>query len=260
MDNNVLLNVSFQNTNIVDIQAGIYDYDTSVNPPVFKIVNYTPVWTPATNPTPNPGAAPTGKSWTAMVVEVTGTSPTFFNKVMGVNSMTTGARAVAVHRPVDVAVVIDITGSMRFGSSCSANGIYLSCDPLYPQMGHYQRYTNASYYITNDSNANTAGANGRPNPFFTTDPWTDPSSGELWAPNNYTTTTAGGPAVVKDFLFDTGNLSTPATTLVTPAPNMANDPAMPRAPDGRAAEWTLLELMSSDPPGLGPSESYRAVP
>lgn len=229
VDNNILLNVNFQNSNIVSIQTGTYDYDTSVTPNVFKITNYSTSWTPAGGSQPAPGAAPSGKSWTAMVVEVTGTQPTFFNKVMGVNSMTTGARAVAVHRPRDVAVVIDITGSMRFGSSCSANGVYLSADPLYPQMSHYQRYTNTTNYVTNNPNASTSGSTGRPNPFFTTAGWVDPSSGEFWAPNNYTVVTAGGPACVKDFLYDGGNLSTPATTMVTPAPNMSLTPPMPRA-------------------------------
>src|SRR5215212_1613954 len=99
VDNNILLNANFQNANIVSIQAGTYDYDTSVTPPVFKVTNYTPAWTPATSPTPSPGAPPAGKSWTSMVVEVSGTSPTFFNRVMGVASMTTGARAVSFHRP-----------------------------------------------------------------------------------------------------------------------------------------------------------------
>lgn len=228
VDNNILLNINFQNANIVNIQTGIYDYDTSVSPPVFKIVNYSTSWTPASGTQPSPGAAPNGKSWTAMVVEVQGSTPTFFNKVMGVNTMSTGARAVAVHRPVDVAVTIDITGSMRFGSTCAANNIYLSPDPLYPQMGHYQRYTDTSRYITNDSNASTSNTTGRPNPFFTTDPYVQ-ASGELYAPNNYTVTTAGGPPVVKDFLYDTGNLTTPSQTLVTPAPNVSATPALPRA-------------------------------
>ena len=89
---------------------------------------------------PNPGAAPVGTSWTAMVVEVQGTTPTFFNKVMGVSTMSTGARATAVHRPVDVAVTIDITGSMRFGSSCSATGIYLS-EILHGTNGQYSLET-----------------------------------------------------------------------------------------------------------------------
>ncbi len=221
---NVLFASNFQGANVQNVRFGTYDYNTTLKR--FE--------------TQYPSAPPVGRSWTATEVTVTSTQPSFFGgafalvplssggPAQSVPTLSTGAVAVAVYRPRDLAVVMDLTGSMRFGTTLTANGAFLSADPLYPQFGHYARYPN---YAANNPNTGTNGGTteaGRHNPFFTTAPFVL-GSGELYAPNNYTVPTAGGPACVKDFYYDPGNLGSPATPDVVIAPNMAvaNPPAPP---------------------------------
>ena len=227
--NNYMLNTTNQT---ITVAVGVYDYNTTTQ--TFEVTY--------------PSTPPPGRSWTAFKVEVVGSHTTYFAKVFGITSMQTGATAVAVHRPRDIAVVLDMTGSMRFGSSLAANSVYLSCDPLYPQMGHYQRFTETNRYVTNNPSAT------RPNPFFTTAGWVNPSSGELWAPNNYTERTAGGPAVVKDFCYDPQNLANPSNLVVTPNPNMTNPTLSPPQPPLPNAfhHWDPLVT------GIGNPDAYLA--
>ena len=69
------------------MESGQYLYDTAAQR--FRVQN----WTDATN---SQGQAPPSGSWTALRVTLKVSQPTYFMKVMGVNSMPSGAVATAV--------------------------------------------------------------------------------------------------------------------------------------------------------------------
>src|SRR5437868_1745812 len=71
---------------VTSVRAGLYNYDTTAQQ---FAVGY-------------PGSIGATQSWTAMEVVISTTQPTYFMRVLGVNSMPSGARAVAVHRPRDI--------------------------------------------------------------------------------------------------------------------------------------------------------------
>jgi Flp pilus assembly protein TadG len=74
---------------------------------------------------PAPSTLPTGQAWSAMTVSVGMDTnnkvnrPTFFGKIFSFNSYNVQAVATAVHRPRDIAFVLDFSGSMRFSSTSS---------------------------------------------------------------------------------------------------------------------------------------------
>ncbi len=187
---------------IASVTPGQFKYDSSTQR--FK-VSY-------------PGSVSAGDSWSAMRVELASQQPTYFMRVMGVTAMPTGAVATAVHRPRDIAFVLDFTGSMAFSSTCNwpdetdtmtqvkapVEGL-MNSDPAYPKFGHYARYTfyqNAS--ITSAGPASSV-VSDRPNPLQITDAYKN-ASGSYY-PNNHTITTSGGPPVIEDFLTAPGDPS-----------------------------------------------------
>jgi len=62
-----------------------------------------------------PGKAST-EPYTAVRATIQTTSPIFFGAVFGANPFTVRAHAVAAHRPRDVVIIMDLSGSMRFQS------------------------------------------------------------------------------------------------------------------------------------------------
>lgn len=176
-------------------------------------------------------AASGGVSWTAVRVTMQGNNPTFFAKVFGVNTMPWRTFATAAHRPRDIAIILDFSGSMGFGSQFSWDGgwsggtVYgtMSPDPVYPQFGHYQRYTQYSTTAALTSgNAGSTTVSSRPNPFSTTQKY-DLGANGTQGSANLTVETAGGPPLILDFRFDPENVNTPATPVTTATPaNMWN--------------------------------------
>src|SRR5207253_6402113 len=130
------LSKNYAAADISKVDVGQYLYDTSAQQ--FSVGTWTDV-------TGGQSAAPSSGSWTAMQVTISTTEPTYFMKVMGVTSMPSGARAVAVYRPRDIAFVLDMTGSMAFSSSFNTSDVQdssmsnqsLNPDNLYPTFGHY---------------------------------------------------------------------------------------------------------------------------
>lgn len=180
---NVHLSDKFIASQITTVQAGMYVYDPAATPAQFKadFVN-----TPAA-----------GQSWTAMRVDITTSQPTYFMRVFGIQTMPSGAYAIAVHRPRDVAFALDMTGSMGFSSQFNGSGggqnRSLNPDDLVPVFGHYVS-TQANLRAT----ANLYNGNQ-----------------EAFPRSNFTVATPGGPPIVRNFYFDAANVATP-TNLVRP--------------------------------------------
>ncbi|QEL13245.1 pilus assembly protein TadG-related protein [Limnoglobus roseus] len=213
---NEFFSTNYSAAQVITARAGLYDYDPTTE-------QFAPIY---------PTSKPSGKSWTAVEVEVNGEQPAYFAGVLGITSLPTTARAVAAHRPRDVALVVDMSGSMQFSSSTnwepgtagSADVVYglLNPDPDYPRFGHYARY--AEYQITNPTKSLASGAaSSRPNPLRMTSPFIG-ATGEVFAPNNHTIETPNGPPLIRDFYFDPINRDDPRTpaTTVTAFANLWN--------------------------------------
>ncbi len=204
------------NPNSTTVEFGLYKYYDSTNPPPPPPPGAPAYANPGFNVTtwyPAGAALPAGeKSWTASRITVTANQVSLFSSAMGVTNLNSYAYAVAVYRPRDIAMTLDMTGSMKFGCTARGNDAFLSCDPLYPQAGHFARYP--AYAANNPSTGtNLAGApSARHNPFFTTASY---NSTYVYAPHNYTVKNAGGPAAVLDFYYDPANVGSPTTSVAT---------------------------------------------
>ncbi len=183
---------------IASVTPGQFKYDSSTQR--FK-VSY-------------PGSVTAGDSWSAVRVELAAQQPTYFMRVMGVTSMPTGAVATAVHRPRDIAFVLDFTGSMGFGStlkwpnsSVIASEGLMNPDPAYPKFGHYARYAYYQNTVTDSSASGAASStvSARPNPLQMKGNYSDASG--VYSPANHTMATGGGPPVIEDFLTAPGDPS-----------------------------------------------------
>lgn len=176
---NVHLNTNFTTSQIQRIQAGQYLYNPSTGQ--FQVST----WTDVTN---NQSATPSSGSWTALRVTLNVNQPTYFMRVLGVNSMPTGAVATAVFRPRDIAFILDMTGSMAFASTFNFNGSSLNPDNLIPSFGHYVSVQSSLRATANQTNG----------------------SGEAISRNNFCITTPGGPPILRNFYFDPVNVSNPS--------------------------------------------------
>jgi len=183
-------------TAMINAKSGIYTYDSTLE----RFVASYP-------------SSPGSNAWSVIQVATTTTMPTYFGRVFGMNSFNVKALATAAHRPRDIALILDYSGSMRFGCQTGypASGDYtgsLNPDPVYPKFGHYSTMASVMQRTTD---------------------YVD-SGGETHAVNNLTMDTTGGTAFVQDFLTrdSGGNLvnafvkspfSITATPVCTPAPN-----------------------------------------
>lgn len=149
---------------------------------------------------PSTGGKAATEPYTALRATISTNSTTFFGKVFGVSSFNVKATAVAAHRPRDVVIIMDLSGSMRF-QSCPGgyyDGTYLyphwgprnkslNPDTLYPQFGHYS----------------ASGVNFQGSGSYST-------GSEQVDQSNTSQDNTSGPAVLKDFM---SSGSTPAFTL-----------------------------------------------
>lgn len=253
---NTLFSGKLADTQIQTIQAGQYNYDSGSGQ---FAVSY-------------PSSIPAGQSWTAVNVVLSTSQPTYFMKVLGVSSMPNGAAATAVHRPRDIAVVLDFSASMKFGSLTnwepvynSANGEvrgYMNPDPRYPQFGHYARYTRyqtttlpdfspvggSSYNYTPSTFCTQSTVANRPNPLCMQVPYVQ-GDGEVGTPNNHTMTTPNGPPIVSGAANADGTWSG----------GFSYDPSNP--PVGGAAVASLKNaFMRWSPPVTTPGDPNSYVP
>lgn len=129
------------------------------------------------------GSKPLGENWTAVRVNINATQSTFFARLLGAVTVPVSSTATAVHRPRDIAIILDFSGSMQFSSEAawpSSGNISgsLNPDPAFPKFGHWSAMSSVMQRTT---------------------PYID-SGGEVHAPNNLTMETENGPPIVRDFL------------------------------------------------------------
>jgi Flp pilus assembly protein TadG len=196
-------------TNVV-VNIGAYAYDPTAGAFTVKI--------------------PKGTSDPYSLVQVNITvpnNPTFFGRVFQMNTFSTGATATAAHRPRDVCLVLDFSGSMRFGSllgvpywSTRDNGGGTGSgsnnpESIYPKFGQYSatlsaalQQTNAlainnyQYSPANITESDTYDDNRAPIvlDFYQNPPYTDP---DIPAFNN--TVNGSGPTPPADTSLDADN-------------------------------------------------------
>jgi len=148
---------------------------------------------------------------------------TNFASIFGISAFNTSATATAVHRPRDVVIIMDLSGSMRFQSlpgvpyDTSVNQARPSAnnwartrsmnpETVYPLFGHY---------------ADTAGAALYGNSSYPTTTY------EYVDPANFSTATNGGPCLLDDFYKN------PVGTALTVG-NASTYKAFSRRPDSQA--------------------------
>ncbi|QEL13990.1 pilus assembly protein TadG-related protein [Limnoglobus roseus] len=179
---------------VSSVVVGIYDYNTSTQV-------FTPQYPGGTtvgkswDVTNKNQSKPSGKAWSTVEVAVASNQPSYFSRIFGVTSLPQAAYAVAAHRPRDIAIILDMSGSMKFGSTfsyppgtASSTGVTLGLmnpDPSYPRFGHYFRYPTSS----------------APNAFMRTTQFIA-GTGEVFAPTNMTMDADVGPAMIRQFVFD----------------------------------------------------------
>lgn len=147
-------------------------------------------------PGSSPGPCPTG-SWSLLQATVTNQAPYMFARVFGMSTFNVTTTATAAHRPRDVAIILDFSGSMRFGSLLGL-----------PFSGIRD--------LTGNGNPQSPGSNNPESSFPVFGAYSDQATsglqntvdlslwGHQFAVANVTTTTGDGrPAIVGDFQQDT---------------------------------------------------------
>ena len=172
-------------TSDLTVTHGTYHYDTSAQ-------QFVPSYT-----------LQTGENYNLTKVSITKSCPTTFANVFGFSAFSVTASATAAHRPRDVAIVLDYSGSMNNESDLWNNESYLdngqsapnnpnytsnNQESVYPKFGHYSNEKNYSNY-TNYANLLCPVADGS-NPL---------SSSSVIGKCNATISALGVPPLVNDF-------------------------------------------------------------
>jgi hypothetical protein len=187
--NNAVLASQITDAQITSVKSGVYRYNVAAAE-FDAILDTEPVG---------------NEAYGLMQVILTVNQDTFFGKVLGVNVMQVSARATAVHRPRDIAISLDFSGSMRFSSqfnypSATAGTNVtggLNPDDRFPRFGPWKLYPVATSFATS-------------NPMhFGGSAYVD-SGGEAHAANNLTMETRHGPAIVANFQVNAGTAAVPA--------------------------------------------------
>jgi Flp pilus assembly protein TadG len=145
---------------------------------------------------------PSTQNWNMVQATVTQSTGRcmFFSKVFTTSTSNLQAQATAAYRPRDVSLILDYSGSMRFGSllglGVSGNRSTNNQDPVYPTWGHYAG--NSSYLLASNAtapytncNISATSSNGRPP--IVNDFYTSATGGAAFAaaPNSYATVPGG---------------------------------------------------------------------
>ncbi len=141
-------------------------------------------------------------NWTMVQAQVTANLSGLlaFSKILNVTPANITTTATAIHRPRDICVILDYSGSMRFASLAGdpyyGNRTSNNPDTVYPQFGHYSS-TGSNMYATtftspyDAANITTTTSDGRPP--IVQDFYSDASGTAAWtaAPSSYATAPAG---------------------------------------------------------------------
>jgi Flp pilus assembly protein TadG len=142
-------------------QVGYYNYNAVLG-------EFQPIFT---------GSKPATENWSAVKTSVTFIQPTSLAKFFNYSAFSATASATAVHRPRDLAIILDYSGSMRFNSipayplSGSISGS-MNPDQIIPKFGPWSAITSVMQRTSQYGDS---------------------------APNNHTSETDDGPPIVKDF-------------------------------------------------------------
>src|SRR5262249_6992748 len=156
----------------VTVATGVYRYDSTAQ-----------VFTPDFS-----GTKADNEAWTAMQVTVNTTSPTYFGKVLGIGPFNVSATASGLHRPRDIAIVLDFSSSMQYSSETTSPTTgnvtgSLNPDQVFPRFGPWSMYPVDT------------GVSATPlSPMQRTTGYVD-AGGETHACCNLTTSTSNGPPV-----------------------------------------------------------------
>ena len=228
---NFVLNAGITADQVTSVEAGIFRYDTT-NKRFQAVFGESPG---------------TNEAYGVMRVTVISQQPTIFARVLGIQSLNVGATAAAVHRPRDVAVILDFSGSMAYSSLFSYPQLgpvtgSLNPDSRFPRFGPWSIYNGPGMVLDPNNPGSTPGdlnTYNPPTPMQRVFSHVD-GGGEARAPNNLTIETRNGPAIVSNFVlsdnattafvrsnpdglfpsFTNVNVATNGnpTTIVTPAP------------------------------------------
>jgi Flp pilus assembly protein TadG len=206
---NQIFGTNITNAQVTLVQGGVYRYSTT-SQRFQAVFNTTPTSTEA---------------YGVMQVSITSSQPTFFGKLFGLNSYSVSGTATAVHRPRDIAIVLDFSTSMQYSSNTNMRGAVnngptagsINPDTLYPQFGPWSIFPSSE----------------APNVMIATAGYGD-RGGEGHGLSNITTASTSGPSMVNDFLYtsdggttyvnafvvgDPSSYSASLTPVVTPAPS-----------------------------------------
>jgi Flp pilus assembly protein TadG len=185
-DNKILTQVL--SSSQIQTRTGIYTYDSTA-----QRFNASFPSSPGTN------------AWSVMEVTLSGSAATYFGRVFNINSFAVKTQAVAAHRPRDISLILDFSGSMKFGTESgfytSGSGAIrgsLNGDSSIPKFGPWYAMSQRALETTN-TNATSNGTGY--NPLQRTILFQDPG-GETHASNNLTIESHGGPPVAQDWLSD----------------------------------------------------------
>ena len=149
-------------------QVGYYNYDAVLG-------KFQTVFT---------GSKPATENWSTVKSNITFSQPTSLAKFFNYSAFSATATATAVHRPRDLAIILDFSGSMRFNSLPAyppLRGLIsgsMNPDPNIPRFGPWQTNTDKMQRSASAIYRDTDGD---------------------YAPNNHTIETNDGPPIVKDF-------------------------------------------------------------
>lgn len=226
---NTVIGDPIKDADITDLQIGVYRYDTTVTPSKFNTV-----WT----------APLAGENYGAMTMSLERNQYTVFARVFGINQQLIKVDNVsAVHRPRDIAIILDFSGSMSFGclhnngratgygSSSMQSG---NMDPNFPRFGPW------SIFPMDDPTAPSGQA--ALSPMQLMQPYSD--GAYEYAPSNitYPTPNHGGPIVTDFRCLVSGNYDTLAWGWNVPA-----SLAPPAVPNTAPAVGTYNPLDTTNP-------------
>jgi Flp pilus assembly protein TadG len=179
----------------VTIQHGAYHYDAGTQ-------TYSPQFPPVAPDTYN-----------LTQVTVTHTVQYAFAKVFGLSSMKVSATAIAAHRPRDVGIVLDFSGSMNDQSDLW-NSVYPdslsplnytsnNTDSVFPKFGHYSSGTAALQCTSSDTRVGQCNI-------------TQTVQGEPALVNDFYSNSRGASSIAAFTAASSGNLSLPVSGDVPP--------------------------------------------